>query len=186
MRDLEVGDPDRASAAVAVEVLEGPPGRDEVAVEQRGQWPVDEEQIDVIRAQVGQRGVKGAARIVGPVPGIAQLARDEDLVASQARRSHGLPDASLVAVHLGGIDVPVAGQQGRSDHLGSVTGWHLVHAEPELWDRAAVIQPKVRNRGHRQPQHDGGPPRFVGDRQLQDGSMRLHLGSRRRRKEDPR
>jgi hypothetical protein len=50
--DLEVRHADRAGAAVALELLERLPGRHEVAVVERGQRPVDKEQVHVVEAEL--------------------------------------------------------------------------------------------------------------------------------------
>ena len=78
--DLEVGDADRASPAVALELLQHLPGRHVVAVVPGGQRPMDDEQVDVVEAQLGERRVEGAARVVCRCAGVAELARDEDLI----------------------------------------------------------------------------------------------------------
>ena len=65
MVDLEVRDADRARAAVALELLERLPGRDEVAVVERRQRPVDEEQVDVVEAERRQRRVERPAASSG-------------------------------------------------------------------------------------------------------------------------
>ena len=109
--DLEVRDADRARAAVLAELLERPPGRDVVAVVERGEGPVDEEQVDVVEAQLGERAVERPAGVVGPVEAVVQLAGHEDVAAVEPGRADRLADAPLVAVHLGGVDVPVADLQ---------------------------------------------------------------------------
>ena len=84
---LEVGDADRGGAPVLDELREGPPGRHEVAVVQRRQRPVDEEQVDPVQAELGQRLVEGATRVVGPVEAVVELAGDVELVAGRCRRT---------------------------------------------------------------------------------------------------
>ena len=84
VRDLEVRDADRAGAAVGLELLERPPGRDVVAVVEGRQRPVDQEQVDVVDAELGERLVERAARVVGLVEAVVELARDEDVLAVDA------------------------------------------------------------------------------------------------------
>ena len=84
VRHLEVRHADRAGAAVARELLQHLPGRDEVAVVQGGQRPVDQEQVDVVDAERLQRAVERAAGVVGRVEAVVQLAGDEDVAAVQA------------------------------------------------------------------------------------------------------
>jgi len=109
---------------------------------------VDQEHVDVVRPERVQGGVEGLAGVVGAVTGVAQLARDEDVRAVHAGGVDGLTDLLLVAVHLGGVDVPVTGLQGGGDGLGGVLGLDLEHAESELGDRLAVVQHDLGYRGH--------------------------------------
>src|SRR5439155_11272965 len=106
--DLEVRDTDRPGATVPLELLERLPRRHEVAVVERRERPVDEEQIDVVEAERGQRAVERGARVVGAVEAVVELARDEDLASVEAEGANRLADAALVAVHLRGVDIPVA------------------------------------------------------------------------------
>ena len=52
MRDLEVGDADRAGSTLALELLQRFPGRDEVAVVESRQGPVNEEQVDEVEPEL--------------------------------------------------------------------------------------------------------------------------------------
>ena len=63
----EVRYPNRAGAAIAVELLERLPGRDKVAAVEGGQGPVDQEQVDVVEAQFGKGSAEGLAGIFRPV-----------------------------------------------------------------------------------------------------------------------
>jgi hypothetical protein len=65
--DLEVRHPDRAGAALALELLQHLPGRDVVAVVAGRQRPVDQEQVDVAEVEGGERRIEGAAGVVRPV-----------------------------------------------------------------------------------------------------------------------
>ena len=85
VRDLEVRDADRAGAAVGLELLERLPGRDEVAVVAGRQRPVDQEQVDVVGAELLERRLERRAGVVGLVEAVVELAGDEDVVAVDAR-----------------------------------------------------------------------------------------------------
>jgi hypothetical protein len=101
---------------------------------------VDQEQVDVVAAQELQREVELAARVVRQVRAVVQLAGHEELVATQARRGDGGADAGLVAVHLGGVDVPVADLDGGLHGRLRLGRRHLEDPEAELRDGAAVVQ----------------------------------------------
>ena len=83
--DLEVRDADRAGPAVRLELLEHLPGGGEVAVVERRQRPVDQEEVDVVRAELGERRLERAARVVGRVVAVVELAGDEDVRAVDVR-----------------------------------------------------------------------------------------------------
>ena len=145
---LEVRDADGPGAALAVELLERLPGRDEVTVVAHRQRPVDEEQVDVVDAERLERLVERLAGGVGLVGVVLQLAGDEDLASVEARRRDGLPHLGLVAVHLGGVDVPVPGLERRAHGGRRVLRLDLEDAEAELRDGLAVVQRDVRNGTH--------------------------------------
>ena len=109
--DREVRDADRARAAVALELLKRLPGRHEVAVVQRRQRPMDQEEIDVVDAELGERASNAQRASSGRWAPLLQLAGDEDVSTVEPRGADRLPDPALVAVHLGGIDMPVANLQ---------------------------------------------------------------------------
>jgi hypothetical protein len=141
MLDLEVRDADRSRAAVGVELLERIPRRDEVAAVQRRQRPVDEEEVDVVGAELLERPVECTPRVVRLVEAVVELARDPDIVAVEPRGGDRGADAVLVAVHLGGVDVAIAGlERSRGRTLGVGARADLEDAEPELRDAAAVVQ----------------------------------------------
>ena len=114
VRDLEVRDADRAGAAVALELLERLPRRDEVAVVERRQRPVDEEQVDVVEAERRQRPVERArARRRARWKPLLSLLVTKTSPRSRPDARTRLADARLVAVHLGGVDVAVADLERR-------------------------------------------------------------------------
>ena len=88
---------------------------------------MDEEQVDEVDAQLRQRGVEGAARVVGAVCCVAELAGDVDLVAARPGDADGLADATLVLVHLGRVDVPIAGleRQRTASAVSSGGTWYV-------------------------------------------------------------
>ena len=113
---------------------------DEVAVVERGQRPVDEEQVDLVEAERGHGPVEGAARVVGLVEAVVELGGDVELVAGDAGGGDRLADALLVLVHLRGVDVAVADLERLGDDLGGVLRRDLEDAEAELGDLGAVVQ----------------------------------------------
>ena len=146
MRDLEVRDADRPRATVGLELLERLPGRDEVAVVERRQRPVDQEQVDVLEAERRQRLVERAAGVVGLVEAVVQLARDVDVTALEPARADRLADTVLVAVHLRRVDVAIAGVERVRHRLRRLGRRDLEHAEPELRNRVAVVQGRFSER----------------------------------------
>ena len=152
---LEVRDADGAGAAVALELLEHAPGRDEVAAVEGGQRPVDQEQVDVVEPERDQRGVEGPARVVGPMGRVAELAGDEHIVTREAGGADALADPALVAVHLRGVDVAVARLERLLHGPGGVPRCDLEDPEPELRDGPAVVEPDAGGAAHRSPSSEG-------------------------------
>src|SRR4051794_26471581 len=144
--DREVGDADRAGLPVGQRLLEALPRLD-VAVF-AGPRPVDEVEVDVVGAELGQALVQPLDGRVEAVAVVVELGGDEDLVAGQPGLRQRLADALLVAVHLRGVDVPVAGVEGRPYRLRRLLRRHLVHPEAELRDLHAIVEPDVRNLCH--------------------------------------
>ena len=64
--------------------------------------------VDVVGAQELQRGGEGLSRGGGFVIRIVELGGQEDVLARQAGGSNGGAHPLLVAIGLGGIDVPIA------------------------------------------------------------------------------
>jgi hypothetical protein len=90
---------------------------------------VDEEEVEVVAVQRGQRLLEGPAGIVGPVETVAELAGDEDVGPGEPAGADGLADLALVAVHLGGVDVAVADVEGFADGADGVLRIDLEDAE---------------------------------------------------------
>jgi len=146
--DLEVGHPNAAGPAVGLELLQRLPGGDEVAVVAGGQRPVDEEQVDVVGAQIRQRLVEGPAGVIRAVKTVVELAGDEHVATVDTRIPDALTDAFLVAVHLSGVDVPVADLHRRANGRCGLFRGNLVHPEPQLRDLMAVVQGDERDAAH--------------------------------------
>src|SRR5882757_1802075 len=77
------------------------------------------------------------------MPVVVQLGGDEHLITGQAGFRDGLADTLLVAVTLGGVDVPVAGLEGLQHGLRGLIRWDLEDPEAELRDVNAVVQSDV-------------------------------------------
>ena len=104
----EVADADGADLAVGEQLLERPVGV-EGAVERRGQRLVQDQQVDLVDAELAGALVERVQGRVVAVVADPDLRLDEHLVAVDAGPADGLADLALVAVRGGGVDVPVAG-----------------------------------------------------------------------------
>jgi hypothetical protein len=80
----EVADADGADLAVGEELLERPVGV-EGAVGGRGQRVMQEQQVDLVDAQLAGALVESAQRSVVAVVGDPELRLDEDLISSHVR-----------------------------------------------------------------------------------------------------
>jgi hypothetical protein len=117
----EVGDADRPDLAVGQEPFEGLVGAGR-AVEGRRQRLVQDEQVELVGAELGGALVEGVQGLVVAVVADPDLGLDEDVRPADAGAADGLADLALVAVGGGGVDVPVAGLQGALDGLGGLLG----------------------------------------------------------------
>ena len=75
-----------------------------------------------------------------PLAGVPELAGDEQLVAWDARVGDCLADTLLVLVRRGGVNQPVTRFDRCPHRLDHLVRGHLEHAEPDLWDRDAVVE----------------------------------------------
>jgi hypothetical protein len=112
---------------------------------------VDQEQVEVVDVQRLQRALEGAERVVVRVEGVVQLAGHEDVATVDAGRPDRLADLLLVAVHLRGVDVPVAHLERRQGRVLGLLGLDLEHPEAELGDVDTVVQGDARYAGHGAP-----------------------------------
>ena len=126
---LVVRQADRACAAGVEGIFEGGPGQGDVAPVEGGQGPVDEEEVDVVGAQVLLRAGDGGGGAFGLVVRVVDLGGEEDLVARDARGVEGCSDLCLVAVHLRGVDVAVSDVERAANGIVGVFGRDLVGAE---------------------------------------------------------
>ena len=109
---------------------------------------MNQKQVDVIRAQRAQCGVERAARVVRPVIPVVELAGDEHLTAVQAGIADPLADFLFIAVHLGGVDMPVPNLERRTHCGGGLIRFDLEDAETQLRDRVAVVERDRWDRTH--------------------------------------
>ena len=109
---------------------------------------MDEVEIDARHPQAVEALGQRLQRRLEPLVAVPELGGDEDLVAVEPRRRERPPDALLVAVGRGGVDVPVAGLERHRDHALGVLRRNLEDPEPELGDLDAVVEPNIRNLVH--------------------------------------
>lgn len=89
MRGLEVGDTGGPDPAVGPQLLQGAPG---VGVEVAGGGgPVDEVEVDVVEAELGEAGVEGGERGVVPLVSVPELRRDEQFLAGEPDSASARP-----------------------------------------------------------------------------------------------
>src|SRR3712207_9048874 len=82
-----------------VDLLHRLPGLDVVHVDP-GQRPVDEEEVEVLEAEVAERLVEGAQRVVPAVEAVVQLAGHEDLTARSEERTSELQSRQYLVCRL--------------------------------------------------------------------------------------
>jgi hypothetical protein len=137
--DHEVAHADRADLAVGQQRLQGAV-RLEGPVEGRGERLVEDQQVDLLDAELARALLETVQRLVVAVVGDPDLGLEEHLGAIDARGAHSVADLTLVAVGGGGVDQPVAlPQRGRDGRRGLLRR-ALEHAEAEGGHRHAVVE----------------------------------------------
>ena len=137
--DHEVADPDRADLAVGEQRLQGAVGL-QGPVERRRQRLVQDQQVDLLDAELAGALLEAVQRLVVSVVADPDLGLQEDLRAVQAGAVHRLADLALVAVGRGGVDVPVPGVERGADGVAGLVGGRLEDAEAEGGHLDAVVQ----------------------------------------------
>ncbi len=111
---LEVRYPNRAQLARAVRLFERSPGFEisfeemtSVAELHPGLWAVDEHEVDVVQTERVEGGIDPPYRLVMGLALGRELGGDEQAVPGNAGEAKSLAHPVLVAIGLGGVDVPV-------------------------------------------------------------------------------
>ena len=136
--DAEVGDADRADAALVLDPFEGAPGVEEAVLGRHR--PVDQVEVDMVEAEPLQALVEGGQGRVVPLLGVPELGGDEDLLARQPGGGESRAYSGLVAVGGGGVDMAIAARQRFFNRRLGVLGRDLENAKAELGDRHAIAE----------------------------------------------
>lgn len=141
----KVGDANVADLACCEGLLHVVPRVDKVPVVidlllagHEGGGPVNQPEIDVVDAELGERVVEGVVHAL--VVGVVELGGDPDLVARHTGRLDALADFGLVPVRGGRVDVAVAGVKGGSDGGRDLVRLGLPCAEAEGGDLGSRVE----------------------------------------------
>lgn len=121
-----------------IDLLEGPVRVDVPGP--RGHRPVDQVEVDVIEAQLVERGVEGAQRRVVALVVVPHLRGDEQVLTGDPGRGQGAAGALLVPVGGRRVDRAVAGLEGGRHGRRRLVVRHLPDAEAQLRHPHAVVQ----------------------------------------------
>src|SRR3954469_4632682 len=135
----EVAHADRAHAAVRQELLERPV-RFEGAVERRRQRLMEEQQVDLLDAELARALRERVQGRVVPVVADPHLRFEEDLVAGKAGATEAFTDLALVGVRGGRVDQPVPRREGGLDGTHGLRRRALEHAESNRRQLHAVVE----------------------------------------------
>ena len=105
--DHEVAHPDRADVAAGEQGLEGAVGL-QGPVKRRGQRLVEDQEVDLVDAELAGALLEAVPRLVVAVIGDPDLGLQEDLGPVRAGAMDCLADPAFVAVGRCGVDEPVA------------------------------------------------------------------------------
>lgn len=117
----EVADPDRTHFPVVVQLLERTVGA-EGLVELAQEGLVQEQQVDLVDAELACALVERVQRLVVPVVADPDPRLDEDLIPGEPGLADRVAHAALVRIRGRGVDQPVPGRKSRGDGLFRLVG----------------------------------------------------------------
>ena len=126
----EVAHPDRAHPPLGEEPLQRPVGV-HGAVEVAGERVVEDEQVDVVDAQLPAALVEGVQRLIVSKVADPHLRLDEDVGSVEPTATHCLADGAFVHVGGRGVDEPITGAQRGRNRFGRLLRRGLEDAETE-------------------------------------------------------
>jgi hypothetical protein len=152
--DHEVADADRADLAAGDQCLEGAVGL-QGAVERRGQRLVEDQEVDLVDAELAGALLEAVQCLVVSVVADPDLGLQEDLGPVQVGALDCLSDLALVAVGRGGVDVTVAPASAERTATASrvSSGGVWKTPRPSAGTRWSVVTPAQRNPAGRGPSH---------------------------------
>jgi hypothetical protein len=119
-----------ADPAVSEKCLPRPVGADG-ELELPRECLVEDQQVDLVDAELAGALVEGVQGLVVAVVGDPDLGLDEDLRAVETRATDRFADLALVAVRRGGVDVAVTGRQRGLDRCDRLVRSLLEDTEPQ-------------------------------------------------------
>ena len=137
----EVADADRPHAPVGEQGLQRLV-RGDGFVEPVGGGLMQDEQVQVVDAELAGSFLPGVQRLVVAVVADPDLGLDEHVGTVEAGAADAFADLPLVAVGGGGVDVPVAGSKRGLDGRRRLLRGALEDAQPEGGHRDAVVECK--------------------------------------------
>lgn len=112
-----------------------------------GDGPVNQEEVDIVEAKVGQRVLHRPLHILGLVEVIPDLGGDEEILSLDRgvlteEIPHSLADLCFVKVEPGAVEVPVSALEGAGDGLVGLTLCALIGkgAKSQAWDLDTVVE----------------------------------------------
>lgn len=145
--DHEVADAERANLAGGQQRLERAVGVERL-LEVRRQSLVENQQVDLVDAELARALLEGMQRLAVAVVADPDLGLDEDLGAIETRLAQGLADPALVRVGGSGVHMRVPGLQRRQHRSGRLLGRRLEDAQPERRHLHAIVERDRRDSGH--------------------------------------
>lgn len=139
MLDHEVADPDGADPAFSEQGLEGSV-RLERLVEGRWQRLMEDQEVDLLDAELGGTLLAAVQRRVVAIVADPDLGLEEHLRPVHVRPSHCFPDLVLFAVRRRRVDVAVATAERGKDAFSGLVRGRLEDAEAKRWHLDAVVQ----------------------------------------------
>lgn len=135
---IEIGNANGPDHTLAVSFGQGP-----IHVQSLGVRLMDEQQVDIVGLQPGQRFFDALPGQLIASPRLAQFRRNEDILPTKAAFGHSLADDGFVIVHVGRIDETVADGQGLPDSLLPCISFQHPRTKTNSRHSQAIIQNNV-------------------------------------------
>lgn len=115
-------------------------------VRHEGEWPVHEEEVEVVEPKVLERVFDAELHLV--VVQLKQLAGHKNFRTGHATQLDALADFALVLVRPGAVNVAIARLEGRAHSIADLARWRLPGTQTDAGNLLPIAEREVRRERH--------------------------------------